>query len=52
MIIEAQITDKDEIEFYYNIFANRLNMPRLKEGNIPYSLILRFYNTGSKNIYI
>lgn len=52
-IIEAQITDKDEIEFYYNIFANRLEYAQIKRRKLySYSLILRFYNTGSKKYFI
>lgn len=52
-IIEAQITDKDEIEFYYNIFANRLEYAQIKKKKLySYSVFLRFYNTDSKEKYI
>lgn len=52
-IIETKITDKDEIEFYYNIFTNKLEYAQIKKKKLySYSLTLRFYNTDTQKHYI
>ncbi|QTL97142.1 hypothetical protein GM661_03705 [Iocasia frigidifontis] len=51
--IEAEITDRNELEFYYNIFANKLEYAQIKERKLySYSIFFRFYNKKSKKYYI
>lgn len=52
-IVQVQVIDKNEINYYSNLFANNLNYnERIKERKLYYySVFLKFYNLNGTNVY-